>query len=181
MGWKEVYGWLAGVEAKTAWHNQLVEATAEQVARIRQVSPVLIALTLAVVPAICEEWFFRGMLLRSLVRVRSAMFAIVVSSVVFGLFHVLSGSVIALERLLPTMLVGIVLGYLAVRSGSVLPGMLLHAIHNACVSFLAYYQPQLSRFDWFPAEDQPVPMSWLAAGVVVAGMGIGLIISSKKR
>ncbi len=180
-GWHEVYGWVAGADKGDAWHDRLVKETAQQVARIRQVSPVVIAISLSILPAICEEWFFRGMLLHSLLRIRKAWSAILISAIVFGLFHVLSNSVIALDRLVPTTLVGLVLGYIAYQSGSIWPGVLLHSIHNAAVAFLAYYQPRLSQFSWFPGEDDPLPWSWILAGAVLATIGLTLLVIARKE
>ena len=179
-GWHEVYGWLAGVQERDAWHSRLVEETAQQVARVRLVSPLLIAICLAIVPAVCEEWFFRGMLLRSLVKSNKVWPSIIISAAVFGAFHVLSNSVVALDRLVPTTLVGIVLGYLAYKSDSILPGIVLHALHNAAVSFLAYFQPQLSRYSWFPGESDPIPYWWVLLAVFVAALGWLLLVKSKR-
>ena len=178
--WHDIYGWFAGAEARDAWHDRLVTETAAQVARVRQVSPVVIAFCLAIIPAICEEWFFRGMLLRSLLRSNPAGIAILISAIVFGLFHVLSNSVIAIDRLLPTMLVGLMLGYLAYKSNSILPGIVLHAMHNAAVAFLAYYQPILSQYEWFPAEDDPIPGTWIMAGAFVSLVGLALVVWAKR-
>ena len=51
--------------------------------------------------------------------------AIVYSAVFFGLAHMI------LQQSLVVCLVGVVIGYLAVQSGSLLPGMVFHLIHNA--------------------------------------------------
>jgi len=171
----EVYGRLGGEEAQAAWQKNLVAETTDLIGKIRKVPPVTIAIFLSIVPAFCEEFFFRGMLMRSLVRWRTAWFAIVFSAVVFGLFHVLSNSVIALDRLLPTTLVGLVLGYLAWKSDSILPGVILHSLHNAAVVFLGYYQPRLQEFSWFPSESESLPWTWLvAAGCCVAASAFAL-------
>ena len=119
------------------------------------------------------------MLLRSLLKTNKVWTAIIISAVVFGLFHVLSNSVIALDRLVPTTLVGIVLGFLAYKSDSILPGILLHALHNAAVSFLAYFQPQLSQYPWFPDESDPIPYWWVIVAVIVAAIGWLVLIKSK--
>ena len=143
--WHELYGMIAGVEARDLWSNQLRELTEEMVEKIRSVPPWTIGLCLAVVPAVCEEFFFRGMLQRSLLKNGAAWKAILISALVFGGFHTISNSVVAIDRLIPTTLVGLVLGYLAYKSNSILPGMFLHAIHNACVSYLALFSRTVSR------------------------------------
>jgi membrane protease YdiL (CAAX protease family)/ABC-type Na+ efflux pump permease subunit len=172
----ELYGRLGGADAAAAWHERLVAETTELIGKIRKVSPVTIAIFLSVVPAFCEEFFFRGMLLRSLLRWRSAWLAIVITAVVFGLFHVLSNSVIALDRLLPTTLVGLVLGLLAWKSNSIWPGVLLHSLHNASVVFLGYYEPQLRQLSWFPDQSSGLPWTWLVASLLVAVACLGALM-----
>ncbi len=179
-GWHDLYSYFAGAEAGSAWHDRLVEETTKQVARVRMVSPVIIALCLSIIPAVAEEWFFRGMLLRSLLQTKKAWMAILISATVFGLFHVLGNSVVALDRLIPTTLVGVVLGYIAYKSDSIYPGMILHSIHNAMVSFLAYYQPLLSKMSWFPGEDEAIPNSWVGIAAIGVFVGMALVIGSKR-
>jgi ABC-type Na+ efflux pump permease subunit/membrane protease YdiL (CAAX protease family) len=179
--WHEIYKWIAGAEQSQNWQDRLVEFGTAAAAKFRLVSPWIIALTLSIVPAFCEEWFFRGMLLRTLLTHKSKWIAILVSAAIFGLFHVMSSSTIALDRFLPTAMIGIILGYLCYKSGSILPGVFLHATHNAIVAFLAYYQPQLSRLDWFIGENDSVPLSWVLISLVPALLGLALIVFSARR
>jgi sodium transport system permease protein len=94
-----------------------------------EASPVVAALVFGVLPAVCEELFFRGFVLSGLssaFRGRGAEArAVVLSSVLFAVFHIFP------EKWLPTFLVGLLLGFLAIRTGSIWPGMLAHAINNA--------------------------------------------------
>ena len=71
-----------------------------------------------------------------------------------------------------------VLGYLAYKSNSILPGVILHAIHNACVSYLAYFQQQLAQQPWFP-QDEKLPLTWVGAAGLVAIVGLAMIVASK--
>jgi membrane protease YdiL (CAAX protease family) len=171
-GWHAAYGILFGSEKQEQWHAKLIETTSEQVARIRMVSPFVILFSFSVIPALCEEWFFRGMLLRSLLKWNSVWKSILISALVFGSFHVLSNSVIALDRLLPSTLIGVMLGYLAFKSDSIWPGVILHSLNNGIVVFLAYYQPALSSFSWFPGEDESIPVLWALVGLAVATTGV---------
>ncbi len=171
-GWHAAYGLLFGSEKQEQWHAKLIETTSEQVARIRMVDPRVILFAFSVIPALCEEWFFRGMLLRSLLKWNSVWKSILISAMVFGSFHVLSNSVIALDRLLPSTLIGVMLGYLAYKSDSIWPGVILHSLNNGFVVFLGYYQPTLSSYSWFPAEDESIPVLWVLVGLAVATIGI---------
>jgi sodium transport system permease protein len=82
-------------------------------------------LFLAILPGICEEIAFRGTLLYGLRRRFRPTGLTVVVGIIFGLFHV------SLFRIIPTSFLGIVLTATALLTGSIFPGMLLHAGNNA--------------------------------------------------
>lgn len=78
----------------------------------------------AVLPGICEELLFRGAFF-GLWRSRGPSgVAVVVTALAFGLFH------LSLFRFFPTMVLGLLLGFVSIRSRSVIPGMLAHALNN---------------------------------------------------
>lgn len=85
----------------------------------------LLFLFLAVGAPMVEELFFRGLLLRSLLRRFGPAVAIVGSAVVFGLAH------FELLQLPALILFGLVLGVLAERTGRLGPGIVAHAAFNA--------------------------------------------------
>ncbi|HZT82943.1 MAG TPA: CPBP family intramembrane glutamic endopeptidase, partial [Gemmataceae bacterium] len=91
-------------------------------------------LALAVLPAVCEELAFRGLILAGLRQRFRPWTAILLSSLLFALYHM------NVFQLLPAFAFGVVLGLLAVRSGSVLPGMLLHLLHNGLLVGLMLLQ-----------------------------------------
>jgi membrane protease YdiL (CAAX protease family) len=93
---------------------------------------VLLMVLIAVVAPLAEEIFFRGMLY-PLLRQRWSMWpAIVVNGLLFSLIHVL-------PPLLPGLfIVGMVLAWVRERSGSLIPGILLHALQNGVVLWGIY-------------------------------------------
>ncbi|MEL7496638.1 MAG: ABC transporter permease subunit/CPBP intramembrane protease [Planctomycetota bacterium] len=178
--WQHVYGWVAGAEAQAEWKERLIETTKPQVEMVRRVPWWIIAISFSIIPALCEEWFFRGMLLRTLLKSVKPWRAILLTAVLFGAFHMISNSVIAIDRLIPTTLVGLVLGYLAYKSDSIWPGVILHALHNAFVIFLAYFQETLMQQSWFPGEEEPIPTSWVAIGFTLAIVAVLLVFVGKR-
>lgn len=82
-------------------------------------------LYIAVLPAICEELAFRGILLSGLRRKLRPAALVVGIGLIFGFFHV------TLYRIAPTAALGMILTAIALMTGSVFPGMLLHAGNNA--------------------------------------------------
>ena len=85
-------------------------------------------LLLALAPAICEEVAFRGYILSGLQRGQRTRSAIFLSAFLFGFMHVLLS---LFQQLFNATLLGVVLGLLAVRSASVVPGIAFHFVNNA--------------------------------------------------
>ena len=92
--------------------------------------PVL-ALTIVILAPLTEELLFRGALLRSLLRKTTPTMAVLVTGVVFGLVHAIGdpsiGTMIALPAII---LLGIVSGYQAARTGNLTRSILLHVGFN---------------------------------------------------
>jgi len=84
-----------------------------------------LVLYIALLPAVCEELAFRGILLNGLRRKFRPAGLILGIGLIFGLFHV------TLYRIAPTAVLGMILTAIALMTGSVFPGMLLHAGNNA--------------------------------------------------
>lgn len=134
---------------------QLLEAFRD--ARTQYFSLLLFAV---VFQAIAEEWFFRGYLFAALRANGGPWLTIGVSALLFGFFHLVSAGGLAF---LSSTVLGLILGWLAWRTGSVLPGMILHAIHNG---ILASFETD--------AQDL-LPWSWVALGAVGVASGLALI------
>ena len=81
-------------------------------------------LLVGVVPAICEEVTFRGVVLGGLRRSGSRVLAMVGSALIFGLFHINPYHVVS------AALIGLLLAYVALESGSIVPGMVIHLVNN---------------------------------------------------
>ncbi len=84
-----------------------------------------VVLLMAVVPAICEELTFRGFIFGGLVRDRSALRALMITSLVFGVSHGV------LQQSMSATLMGVILGWVSLKSGSVWPSVLIHVTNNA--------------------------------------------------
>jgi sodium transport system permease protein len=93
-------------------------------------------LVLGVLPAVAEELAFRGFILSGLKRRFTPGAAVVFSSFLFALYH------FNVFQLLPAFLLGLVLGTLALRTGSILPGMLFHMLHNGLLVGLVMLEAQ---------------------------------------
>lgn len=159
---------------------ELLVKVRDRAAEIRTLSPGLLLVCVAIVPAVCEEWFFRGYVLGSLRGKTSAWSAIVLTALLFGLFHVFVTVVLAV-RFLPSLTLGIVLGYVCWRTRSVLPGMLLHAVHNGLLILMGRYQTELQELGFGAAETQHVPPLWLVLSAVGIAAGLALVWFSGRQ
>jgi sodium transport system permease protein len=112
--------------------QRLYPISPEALEQLRPFSAILrdaplwqVLLAIAVVPAICEELAFRGFILSGLRRIGHKWTAIVLTAAFFGATHAI------LQQSIGALVVGVVLGYIAVKTGSILPAVLYHATHNA--------------------------------------------------
>ncbi len=86
-------------------------------------------LQVAMIPAIFEEMIFRGAVLQSLRRFGDG-FALIVSSILFACAH---GNLVQAPN---AVLAGMVLGYFALRSGSLLTPMMMHFANNGIAALV---------------------------------------------
>jgi sodium transport system permease protein len=101
----------------------------------------------ALLPAICEELAFRGFILSGFSRNGRTGVAIVFSALLFGVMHMIP------QQVFNAFLLGLVLGLLALRSGSIIPSVAFHFVNNA-MGVLAERIP--------PEAFQSGPVSWIA-------------------
>jgi sodium transport system permease protein len=145
----------------------------EQISLHVQASPLSAAFVFGVLPAICEELFFRGFVLsgfRASLRGGGAVtLAVLASAALFALFHIFP------EKWLPTFLMGALLALFAVRTGSIWPGMVAHAVNNAS----AVLQ------EWKPVRDlgarMPAGAVLPGACVLLAGALVALVLTRPRR
>ncbi len=140
----------------------------------------IVLLTGAVAPAIAEEFFFRGFVLSAFRSKLSAYRSVLFSSLLFGLFHVIAGSVLSIEKFLPTIILGVALGYVAIRTGSLWPGILLHTLHNGLIFSMSRFTEQ-DLAKWFGDDTKHIPISWLCGGGLAISMGIAVLAISSQR
>jgi sodium transport system permease protein len=122
-------------------------------------------LMLGVLPAVCEELVFRGFVLTGLRRRFRPVTAVLISSFLFAVAHM------NVFQLLPTFVLGVVLGTLVVRSGSVLPGMVFHLLHNGLLIGVA----ALSGLEGVPENVPATPLVSLAVEALCLGLA-GLVL-----
>ena len=100
---------------------------------------VLMVLAVALLAPITEELLFRGAFLRSFERRMTPDRAVFAAAVLFGVVHLLgdpsAGSLVALPAII---LLGLVSGYQAVKTGNLSRSMMLHIGFNALSAVLIF-------------------------------------------
>ena len=118
---------------------------------------VLNFITIALVPAFCEEFLFRGVVLSHLMPYGKST-AIVVSSICFGLMHS------NFQQFLYTTVAGILLGLVYVITDSIWPSTIIHMLNNAITILQAVIFERM-------AYDYAV-IAWMIVNCVIFTLGI---------
>lgn len=128
-------------------------------------SPVGMLLLLGVLTPLCEELLFRGVVLRSLLDHRGPWPAILISSVVFALFHVHP------IHALIALVLGVTAGWAMVATGSVWTAFALHATNNLLACTVALVTPDAGAAPWW----------MLAPAAAALAAGVSLLRPSHAR
>ena len=145
--------------------EQAIEAMKPVVDQINHLPWVTVLILIAVVPAFCEEIAFRGFIFGGLAPKQGHWRAVIATALLFGASHgVLQQSICA-------TVMGVLLGWVAYRTGSVFPGILLHFANNAMtVSIQRFYSQSWRGADWFiesTADGVSYRPWWSVASVLI--------------
>ncbi|MGB4261426.1 MAG: ABC transporter permease subunit/CPBP intramembrane protease, partial [Candidatus Cloacimonas acidaminovorans] len=121
-------------------------------------TPWKVFMAIALLPGICEELLFRGFIIRFFEKY-SVRWAVVISAILFAAYH------LDPFRFVPVLLLGLLLGYLAIRSGSIYTSMFSHIIINGMAFVLVTY----SNTGWvkFIAKDGENLNYWLIVPALI--------------
>ncbi|GDY14569.1 sodium extrusion protein NatB [Planctomycetota bacterium] len=128
-------------------------AMAEKLTTLQHaIGPVGLLVLVTITPGLCEEPLFRGTLLAGLRRGIGDRGAIVVTSFLFAAMH------LSPWRFFPQFTLGIFLATLVLRTGSIWPAVVVHALHNGLM-VLPFIEP------WVKERNEPTLWALLALGV----------------
>lgn len=129
-------------------------------------------LNVAVVPAICEEVLFRGYVMRAFEKSWGIIAAIIVSGLIFGMFHLQLGNVLPLATL------GIILALMTWLSGSIWPAVVAHFLNNGSAVVLGVNFPDMMFVD---VTAETLPPVWLLLISIAATSGIIYMMFKQNR
>lgn len=168
MEWNEKLGFPASLSeienALRETHNFVEESTRHLVNLDGPFELVLGLLVIAVVPAIGEEFLFRGFLQKYLIKgMKNVHLGILLTGFLFGAFHM------QIFVMLPRILLGIVYGYFYHYSRNIYMPMIAHFTNNAfMVTMLYLYNQGLIAFNIEDEENMPLMM--VLSGLVLSAM-----------
>ncbi len=111
----------------------------------------------ALVPSVCEEILFRGYLQRALEKSWGVGAAILISGLLFGLFH------IRITQLIPLAVIGILLAWIVWKSNSIIPAIAGHFVNNGGSVLAASLYPEYMMEQLNVTE---LPSVWLLLGSI---------------
>ena len=161
--------------SKTRIQEMMAQFESTMKTGLAELSLPLKLFCLALVPAVCEEFTFRGFLMSAFRKRVNNILAVLITAVLFGLFHVFVRDLLLFERMLPSTLMGIILGMVCLRTGSVLPGMLLHVLHNGLLLSIAHYETQLTEMGIGVSEQEHLPLGMIGASLIPIAIGAAII------
>ena len=117
----------------------------------------VVLLSVSVFAPFFEEWLCRGVILRGLLKKVKPVWAIIISALIFGLIH---GN---LWQAIPAFIIGMILGYVYYKTGSLKLTMLMHCVNNT-LSVVVSRIPSLEDVEFFAQVMSP----WAYVLVVLA-------------
>lgn len=130
-------------------------------------------LVLAILPAICEEFFFRGLFLRFSRKSTSSMvIPILFTAAIFSFVH---GTV---YNFLPIFLAGVLLAVIYYLTGSLWCSILAHCVYNGSqivIIFFAKSNPALKTM----VESNTLPVPAVIIGAAIFGLSLFLLLKNK--
>jgi membrane protease YdiL (CAAX protease family) len=130
-----VVQWFGVLSDQLPWPDSIRNFEQAQMDLIERIltqdfSLVFTIMVLALTPAICEEVLFRGYFQRQTERSTGIVWGILLSGIVFGLYH------LRLTQAIPLSMLGVFLAYITWRTNSILPAVLVHLANNSFAAIL---------------------------------------------
>jgi sodium transport system permease protein len=122
-------------------------------------------LVIGVTPAVCEELFFRGLVLSGLRRL-GMWPAILACALLFGVAHS------SVYRLIPTFFVGLMLSWLVWKTGSIWTSIVAHALNNGIAATLVFSKPFAAAL----GAGTQTYLGWKPTLIAVVVLAAGLLV-----
>ena len=128
------------------------------------VSPLLVLIIIALIPAVCEELLFRGYLFDSFKGKKSKVWAVIITSILFSVIH------FDLYKAVPILIMALAFGYITAKTNSVLIPMIFHFINNS-MAVISFYAAKGQDVETLTASVPDEVYMWYA----LAAFGVGSV------
>lgn len=125
----------------------------------------------ALVPALCEETLYRGYVMRAFQKSWGIWAAIIVSGLLFGLYHV------QLSNLIPLATLGILFAFVTWVSESIWPAIVAHFINNGGSVVVGTYYPEAAFAEITP-EAMP-SLGLVIPSLIISGYIVYLMYNNR--
>ncbi|OHB75579.1 MAG: hypothetical protein A2Z34_07090 [Planctomycetes bacterium RBG_16_59_8] len=132
------------------------------IVQIEATGILFLVLGVVVLPALCEELFFRGFLQSGFVNAFGPTRGVIYTALLFGAMHS------SMIKLLPTTLLGLLFGFLVVRTRSIVASIVAHLMNNLCVILFARIES--STF-------QHIPTLIIFPALIALALALGYVIA----
>ena len=123
-------------------------------------------LVTAIFAPIFEEWLCRGMVLRGLLTKMKPVWAIVISALFFAIIHMNPW------QALNAFIIGLIMGYIYYRSGSLWLTMLIHFVNNGFAVIMTQFSSMEESDYWVEVMDKPTYIALYVAGTALLIWGL---------
>lgn len=116
---------------------------------------------IAVIPAVVEEFLFRGLVLKGAENFGKIQ-AVIVSALAFSFYHMSPSQTVY------QLIIGVLYGIIALSSGSILPTVILHFLNNFTIIIIYYFFPDFVIVGLAKTLLTVIGLLCVAAGLFIA-------------
>ena len=132
-------------------------------------------IVLAITPAFCEELLFRGYVQRQAERGAGIVAGILISGIVFGLYH------LRLTQAIPLCVLGVYLAWLTWRTGSLWPAIAVHFANNTIAIAVGAYVSRQPEIDMDDLEALEIPWYIIGLGLAIFAASVAALQQLARR
>lgn len=167
---------LAGLEKQFISMEKQAQELTERMLDVNTFGGLIFTLlVMAVMPAVGEELFCRGALQNIFAEKVNKHIAVWIVAIIFSLIH------FQMYGFLPRMVLGALLGYLLIWSGSLWLPIIVHFVNNATVVLASYFGKESATMETIENIGKAETWGFGIASAVISGMIIWWILRTKSR
>ncbi len=171
--WILAQAWLAFQQSWLPIPPEMEQAFQAMEGMLAEMSAPLMFFFMALLPAICEELFFRGFALSGTRGALGKVGAVLVVAIAFGLNHH------SIHRMFITTGLGLLFGLLVVQYRSVWPAIVAHLLHNGIYVLSGHedgLKPVLDRLGYAVGEHGVPALPWVVGAAILTATGIAICL-----